>query len=339
MGNYVTKSLETHLFFARIMKEHALFLLAGFPVSEEQFRKRADWFREQFEDLLRTAVAISDGMVRETVLDSGEIVTEFTEVTEDQTRRLAGVSIDTEITQAAKRLRSVSTGETVRGTSQQCGSANTNRGGSEQGCQRSFGNTNHGGADRGRQRGMNRGMMQQVHRLNQSVLWLLNEFIAFKEQILQDMLSCKLYNANYPLLVEHILREAKLYRQILTELERNGCISSCSLKETETFWNQIMMEHAQFIRGLLDPTECVLMETADGFAKDYCRLLEEARKQDCKAMEALTARTIETTENYRAFKMAGTKGISGCSIRSVILPLLADHVLREANHYLRILKE
>ena len=32
---------------------------------------------------------------------------------------------------------------------------------------------------------------------------------------------------------------------------------------------------------------------------------------------------------------AGAKGISGCRIRSVTL--LADHVLREANHYNRLL--
>ena len=31
MREYVTTSLETHLFFGRIMKEHALFLQAGFP--------------------------------------------------------------------------------------------------------------------------------------------------------------------------------------------------------------------------------------------------------------------------------------------------------------------
>lgn len=49
------------------------------------------------------------------------------------------------------------------------------------------------------------------------------------------------------------------------------------MKEAELFWNQIMMEHALFIRGLLDPTECELMETADHFAGDYCCLLEEAK--------------------------------------------------------------
>ena len=34
---------------------------------------------------------------------------------------------------------------------------------------------------------------------------------------------------------------------------------------------------------------------------------------------------------------AGVDGIEDCRIRSLILPLLADHVLREANHFLRLL--
>ena len=42
MSNYVISSLELHLFFGRIMKEHALFLLAGFPGKETGYRKRAD---------------------------------------------------------------------------------------------------------------------------------------------------------------------------------------------------------------------------------------------------------------------------------------------------------
>lgn len=100
-----------------------------------------------------------------------------------------------------------------------------------------------------------------------------------------------------------------------------------------------MMEHAQFIRGLLDPTECKLIETANEFAGDYRYLLEEAKEQDKKAMNVtLNERTLQTTKQYQQFKTAGTEGIISCEIRSIILPLLADHVLREANHYLRILE-
>lgn len=174
--------------------------------------------------------------------------------------------------------------------------------------------------------------------LNRQMLRRLNGLISFKEEVLRAMTRCRLYTTNYPLLIEHILREAKLYREIILELEEKGRVCTPDLKNLEIFWNQIMMEHAQFIRGLLDPAECELIETANEFSEDYCRLLKEAEEQDRKAMNALTARTLQTTKQYQQFKTAGTEGITGCEIRSIILPLLADHVLREANHYLRILE-
>ena len=101
-----------------------------------------------------------------------------------------------------------------------------------------------------------------------------------------------------------------------------------------------MMEHAQFIRGLLDPTESELMEKANEFAKEYKELLEEARRQDCKCNGEMRMQkdSLALTKEYQQFKTAGTEGLVGCDIRSIILPLLADHVLREANHYLRILE-
>lgn len=296
MKEYVTLSLETHLFFGRIMKEHSLFLLAGFPSKETEFIQRADRFREEFESGLRRTVELADGIVRESVLNSREIVTEYTQQAECQTSNLTGIPIDEKITEAEKQLRAGS-------------------------CYM-----------------VNREIIFRVRKLNRQMLQSLNGLISFKEQVLREMLACRLYTTNYPLLIEHILREAKLYRQTITELEKRGRISVPDLKNLEIFWNQIMMEHAQFIRGLLDPTECELIETANTFAGDYCELLEEAKEQDRKAMNALTAKTLEITKQYQQFKTAGTQGITGCEIRSIILPLLADHVLREANHYLRILE-
>ncbi len=56
-------------------------------------------------------------------------------------------------------------------------------------------------------------------------------------------------------------------------------------------------------------------------------------------MHDLTGDSRRLTEQYQEFKTAGTKGILECKIQGLILPLLADHVLREANHYLRLLDE
>ena len=48
----------------------------------------------------------------------------------------------------------------------------------------------------------------------------------------------------------------------------------------------------------------------------------------------ITQDSIRETERLRDFKAAGTQGLLECKIQSIIIPLLGDHVLREANHYL-----
>lgn len=295
MENYVTLSLETHLFFSRIMKEHSLFLEAGFMCVDAAWIERADWFREKFEDLLRDVVQLSDGRVNRMILDSQELSTEFTIPAERRTEHLGGVPIDSSITVQEQNLRS--------------------------GCQARVDGE----------------LMQAVSDINRRALQLLDGLIIFKESILAAVSEGKLFNANYPLLIQHILREAKLYRTTVKELMENRELSYKNLRKTEEFWNRIMMEHALFIRGLLDPSETELIETADNFAMEYKELLERARKQDCKAL-GLTEEALAKTMRYRDFKAAGAEGILDCKIASIIFPLLADHVLREANHYIRLLE-
>ncbi|MGN0386186.1 MAG: DUF2935 domain-containing protein [Lachnospiraceae bacterium] len=295
MENYVALSLETHLFFARIMKEHGLFLEAGFVCVDKNWIARADWFRQQFEELLCNTVQLAGGRVNPWILDSGELVTEFTISAEECTERLSGIPINSEITRREKNLRP--------------------------GCRMQA----------------YRELIRAVNGLNRHALRLLDDFIDFKESILREVGDGKLFTANYPLLIEHILREAKLYRVTIEELQGNRELTYKNLRKTEIFWNQIMMEHALFIRGLLDPTEETLIQTANQFAIEFGELLNKARKQDSRAME-LTEKTLEETVKIRDFKAAGTKGILNCEIASIILPLLADHVLREANHYIRLLE-
>lgn len=296
MENYVSTSIETHLFFARIMKEHAFFLEAGFPCKDRRWIQRAAFFRMQFEALLRQVVRISNGMVDDRVLRSKELVTTFTRPAEERTQDLTGIPIDSRITVMEQELRA--------------------------GCVRK----------------PSKEMIAMIHRLNDRAIWLLNGLIEFKETILREVKVANLFTTNYPLLIEHILRETKLYRSTLLELKQKRRISPENLRGKEQFWNQIMMEHAFFIRGLLDPTEADLIEKANDFAMDYKELLKLAKEQDCKANQELTEKSLKETIKYREFKTAGTEGILRCKIASIILPLLADHVLREANHYIRILE-
>ena len=150
-------------------------------------------------------------------------------------------------------------------------------------------------------------LRRMLHRINERSLRLLNGLIEFKEKILCEVSAGNLFTFNYPLLIKHILREAKLYRSIIDNLMHNRQISCRELLGTEDFWNRIMMEQSLFIRGRLDPCEEKLIETADNFAADYKRLLERAKKCDCMATEALTGESLDETLKYRDFKAASTK--------------------------------
>lgn len=291
-NNYVSKSLELHLFFGRIMKEHALFLRAGFTPANTSFSNKAEFYKREFEKLLSDAVSLSEGNVSGEVLRSGELVTEFTAVAEKQTEAFTAIPIDKTIT-----ARELQLSDSLNGN------ADTQ-------------------------------LRCRVQQLNQRALELLDGLISFKKLILENVLNCRMFTMNYPLLIDHIIREAKLYREYVQMLEKNGCLGNDSMREIECFWNRIMMEHALFIRGLLDPSESDLIDMADGFAGDYSGLLETCRSAHDRTM---TRNALDETVKFRDFKMAGTQGITECGIRSVILPLLADHVLREANHYIRLL--
>jgi hypothetical protein len=297
MDKYATLSLELHLFFSRIMKEHALFLEAGFVPKDKNYVEEASWYKNEFEKLLADAIKISDGCIRPNIINSGEIVTEYTLIAETKTENLTGIAINKNITLAENNM----------------------------------------------QLGMNYKNQTltnfDIQNLNNRAIGLLDGLIGFKERILADVLSCKTFTVNYPLLIEHILREAKLYRSYVISLENGQDIDFGDTRQIELFWNQIMMEHALFIRGLLDPTEDNLINTADNFASEYNALLEQAKMMTDATISTITNKTLQETLKYKEFKTAGTKGLSNCQIKSIILPLLADHVLREANHYLRVLKD
>ena len=63
------------------------------------------------------------------------------------------------------------------------------------------------------------GIIQRIEHHNQRAINVVRSIIAFKERLLNDVLECKLFTLNYPLLIDHILREAKLYLSMLTKLQ------------------------------------------------------------------------------------------------------------------------
>ena len=75
-------------------------------------------------------------------------------------------------------------------------------------------------------------VVNNIKCLNARAIKLLDGLIDLKMRILDGMLCCKLFTVNYPLLIEHIIREAKLYRSYVKELELNKSINKESIRKT-----------------------------------------------------------------------------------------------------------
>lgn len=294
-GEFVQESLDLHLFFLRIMKEHSFFLEASFLPKDIELAKRADRFRLDFERLLEKAVDLANRNVSRGVLKSGEVVTDKTIQAEEKTEFLSGVSFNTGLTRRETMLKP---GE--------------------------------GDPD----------LEKRVAELNRRVINETKALVAFKTEILEAMLDCRLFTWNFPLLIEHIRREARFFIAQLQRLQKRELPNPTKeLIREKVFWDQIMAEHSLFIAHLLDPTETDLIRTAEDFAREFFKLqsrVEDVKDTDSHLPKELLRDEIQATQAIRDFKDTATELILDCETRSIIVPLLGDHVLREANHFLRI---
>jgi len=176
---------------------------------------------------------------------------------------------------------------------------------------------------------------RRTEMLNHRAYRLTAAFADFKSTLYQRATGCEIFILNYPSLVRHMREEAEHYMEQLGALTDMNAGPASELSE-EAFWNARMAEHAKTVAGMLDPSEDTLIGIARMFGEEFSDL--EAETKAALAGEgdstAVTADSLDATERLRAFKTAAVEGLLQCKIQSVILPLLADHILREANHYL-----
>lgn len=297
-SDYVRMSLELNLFFMRIAKEHSFFIEVAIPPKNQDLIQEADQFRNQFACLLTEAIRIADCVLSPEFLQSGQIVTNLTLDSERISEFYSGYPLDTEITRMELAM--------VGGGDQPLAP-----------------------------------MVVQVDQLNRQAMAATRGLIEYKARLLNNVLACCVFTFNYPLLLDHILREARLYLGMLERLQNRVPLDAMTEAiAQEIFWNRIMAEHAKFIRGLLDPTEVQLFNTANDFGNQFDALTVQAQSlpQQPQQLPTVTEESRRATLAIRDFKKAGTEGLIACQIRSIAHPLLGDHVFREANHYLWLLR-
>lgn len=189
---------------------------------------------------------------------------------------------------------------------------------------------------------------EQIRAFNTEVQQAATHIFAFKRKVLGLILTCQLPGGNnFPLLVDHTSREANYFKKRLIELNEGKLkpLADEIIKEN-VFFLRIMADHAQFIGHLLDPSERKLVDMAQNFSHDFDQLVFQARDLDSMKPQSQTVPLLGqfldqnrvSVTSLRDFKKTARDLIEECKIKSIIHPLLADHVFREAERFLAIIE-
>jgi hypothetical protein len=98
--------------------------------------------------------------------------------------------------------------------------------------------------------------LRQVQAFNTEVYQVVAAIWSYKRKVLGLTLRCEIRTNNFPLLVDHISREAAYFANRLKELNE-GILAPKpdDVIEENVFFLRIMADHAKFIGHLLDPSE------------------------------------------------------------------------------------
>lgn len=186
----------------------------------------------------------------------------------------------------------------------------------------------------------------QIKAFNSEVYQAAASIWQYKRKVLGLTLRCEIRSNNFPLLVDHISREAAYFANRLKELNE-GILAPKpeAIIEENVFFLKIMADHAKFIGHLLDPSERKLVEQAKEFSHDFDQLVFQAVDLESMRPQSETKPILSqflnqnrvSVASLRDFKKTARELIEACRIKSNIHPLLADHTFREAERFLEII--
>ena len=196
---------------------------------------------------------------------------------------------------------------------------------------------------------------------------VLREFLRFKRHLVHQMLECKVGSCNPPLMIDHMAREAEYVLVLLSKIAQETKKAHLSKTREAVFWLRLMADHTKLIRGRIDPAERAIIHTVDDLSNEFDDLFLEAndfysmlthpsqlplpaggKKAKHGLYGVMPHCTVPSYERFlhdvrssvlrlRDFKKALHKMTVDCRMVSILPPLLADHVRREADHFLMIL--
>jgi hypothetical protein len=161
----------------------------------------------------------------------------------------------------------------------------------------------------------------------QAAIALTRETIAFKSEIYTKLAANQWLGWLFPLFVDHTRREAEYFLAALEGKQVDPAVE-CQM------WMTFMGEHAAFAAHLLDPSEAENIREALRLQQKFGEHFHDCGAAVGPQLSSLGERSGQELDAY--FNGLGIGKPGGA--KSVIHPVLAEHVVREGRRFLQTMQ-
>lgn len=155
----------------------------------------------------------------------------------------------------------------------------------------------------------------------ESILPLLKKERAFQISVLKSIEAGNWVGWIFPLFLNHVTLELDYFVDKLNGIKY-------SPKDEVLFWNRINSEHAAFAAHLLDPSERDLFLKADQLSVKFMNIPKSEKEMMIR---------LSLTASKQLDKFNKTAQAAGKTVKSIIHPVLLEHVIREGERSIQTL--
>lgn len=184
-----------------------------------------------------------------------------------------------------------------------------------------------------------------VHR----VLPVLHNFIQFKRILLSRLLQCTIEINMSPTLINHMINEAfEFYRTLIMVLSGESPNATAENLQLLKIWLPDAAGHASTVAAGLDGTEEELIRQANHFKEDFNHLFIKASELNLmlprtnangNTLEYMNEQVESKIQDFILYLSKIFLLRQQCKALGTLSPLMADHMRREENYFLRKLRQ
>jgi len=178
--------------------------------------------------------------------------------------------------------------------------------------------------------------MKKIDDLNNDGLILVNDFIDFCKEIERKLDGQELFSYLYPEFYEYMYEEIAVYGRDLERIISKKDYTDFYLREYTYYFNQLLRQSAQFIRGFLDPSHQDVFDLATFYTDSFSNLTEKYLKN--KNDISLSEETEDLVREYKEFTISVIKRVLNSELYFITPPVVLDNFLTNINVYLFIIQ-